>query len=257
MCRIPIVLHEQNILPGITNRVLFPLAARVHVSFPNTRFGRTSSKICVSGNPVRKDIREWAVQAGAADGMSAIADRPFTICIIGGSQGAHAVNVAVVDALPLLKPYGYRFFHQTGVADMEMVQNAYRCHEISAVVQPFFRDMTRCYREADLMICRSGATTVAELTAVGKPAVLIPFPYASDNHQEWNARSLVQSQAAEMIRESDLSGAILAERIRYLALHPEILRKMALSARTQGNPHAAQTIVQDCYALIQEMHRHA
>jgi UDP-N-acetylglucosamine--N-acetylmuramyl-(pentapeptide) pyrophosphoryl-undecaprenol N-acetylglucosamine transferase len=117
--------------------------------------------------------------------------------------------------------------------------------------------MAWCYREADLMICRSGATTVAELTAVGKPAVLIPFPYASDNHQEWNAHSLVQSQAAEMIRESDLNGAMVAGRIRYLALHPEILRKMAMAARTQGNPHAAQTIVQDCYALIQEMHRHA
>jgi UDP-N-acetylglucosamine--N-acetylmuramyl-(pentapeptide) pyrophosphoryl-undecaprenol N-acetylglucosamine transferase len=256
ICRIPIVLHEQNILPGITNRVLFPLAAHVHVSFPDTRLGRKSSKIRVSGNPVRKDIREWTAQADSAEGMSASENRPFTICIIGGSQGAHAINLAVMDALPLLKMNGYHFIHQTGVADLQMVQGTYRRNGVSGVVQPFFRDMTWCYSQADLMICRSGATTVAELTAIGKPAILIPFPYASDNHQEWNARSLLQSQAAEMIRESDLTGVKLAGRIRHFAQHPEILTKMVLSARKLGNPHAAQAIARDCYDLVQETHRH-
>lgn len=256
MRHIPIVLHEQNVLPGITNRALFPLAARVHVSFPNTRLGKRSTKIRVSGNPVRKDIREWAAQAGSAEETADSPDRPFTVCIIGGSQGAHGINLAIIDALPLLKSCRYHFIHQTGAVDLEMVQEAYRRYEISGVVQPFFRDMIWCYRQANLMICRSGATTVAELTAIGKPAILIPFPYAADNHQEWNARNLVQSQAAEMIRETDLTGAMLADRIRHLAQHPEIRSQMALSARKLGNPHAAQTIVQDCHALVQEVRRH-
>ena len=250
MLRIPIVLHEQNILPGITNRVLFPLAARVHVSFPNTRFKSRSSKIRFSGNPVRKDIRKCAVQFGDAGTCAGSGQRPFTVGIVGGSQGAHAINLAMMEALPLLKPYGYHFIHQTGAADLEMVQDAYRRNGISGTVQAFFRDMINCYQQADLMICRSGATTVAEITALGKPAILIPFPYASDNHQELNARSIVRSQAAEMILENSLTGNVLAGRIRRMASNPEVLSQMALCSRKLGNPFAAETIVEDSYALV-------
>jgi UDP-N-acetylglucosamine--N-acetylmuramyl-(pentapeptide) pyrophosphoryl-undecaprenol N-acetylglucosamine transferase len=249
---IPIVLHEQNILPGITNRVLFPLAARVHVSFPNTRFNSRSSKIRFSGNPVRKDIRKCAVQFGDSGRCAGSGQRPFTVGIVGGSQGAHAINLAMMEALPLLKSDGYHFIHQTGAADLEMVQDAYRRNGISGTVQAFFRDMTKCYQQADVMICRSGATTVAEITALGKPAILIPFPYASDNHQELNARSIVQSQAAEMILENGLTGNVLAERIRWLASNPEVLSQMALWSRNLGNPFAAETIVEDSYALVEK-----
>ena len=250
--RIPIVLHEQNIQPGITNRILFPLAVRVHVSFPNTRFrSRSSNKIHFSGNPVRKNIQEYAAQSSSIESHSASTQHPFTVGIMGGSQGAHAVNLAVIQALPLLKPHGFHYIHQTGQMDLEMVQDAYRRYGIRGNVQPFFQDMTVCYQQADLMICRSGATTVAEITATGKPAILIPFPHASDNHQELNAGHLVQLHAAEMIPESGLTGIALAERIQCLAANPEILDQMAFHARQLGNPHAAKTIVEDCYTLVE------
>jgi len=250
MLRIPIVLHEQNIQPGITNRILFPLAARVHVSFPNTRFRTHSPKIRFSGNPIRKKIQECAVRSISHEPGVGACRRPFTVGIIGGSQGAHAINLAVIQALSLLKDTGCHFIHQTGQSDLQEVQDAYRRHGISSVVQPFFQDMTDCYQPADLMICRSGATTVAEIMAIGKPAILIPFPHASDNHQELNAGRLVQSKAAEMIRESDLTGSALAERILFLASNPEMLDQMAFRARQLGNPFAARTITDDCYALI-------
>ena len=250
--RIPVVLHEQNIQPGITNRILFPLAARVHVSFPNTRFRTQSSRIRFSGNPIRRKIQECAARSISPDPGSVSIRHPFTVAIIGGSQGAHAINLAVIQALPLFKDHSCHFIHQTGQLDLQLVQDAYLRHGISSTVQPFFQDMTDCYQLADLMICRSGATTVAEIMAIGKPAILIPFPHASDNHQELNAALLVQSQAAEMILENDLNGSALAERILFLALHPEILGQMAFRARQLGNPFAARTIADDCYALIDE-----
>ncbi len=250
MLRIPIVLHEQNIQPGITNRILFPLAARVHVSFPNTRFKTRSPKIRFSGNPIRKKILECAARSISPEPGAGTCRRPFTVGIIGGSQGAHAINLAVIQALPLLKDHGCRFIHQTGQPDLQVVQDAYRRHGISGNIQPFFQDMTDCYQQADLMICRSGATTVAEIMAIGKPSILIPFPHASDNHQELNAGRLVQSHAAEMILEKDLTGGALANRILFLASNPDMLDQMAFRARQLGNPFAAETITDDCYALI-------
>jgi UDP-N-acetylglucosamine--N-acetylmuramyl-(pentapeptide) pyrophosphoryl-undecaprenol N-acetylglucosamine transferase len=158
--------------------------------------------------------------------------------------------MAVIQAIPLLKGQDCHFIHQTGQPDLQQVQDVYLHHGISCTVQPFFRDMADCYQQADLMICRSGATTVAEITAIGKPAILIPFPHAADNHQVLNAALLVRSQAAEMILESELTGNVLAERILFLASNPEMLAQMAFRARQLGNPFAAGTIADDCYALI-------
>lgn len=248
--RIPIVLHEQNIQPGITNRILFPIAARVHVSFPNTRFRTQSSRIRFSGNPVRKNIQACAVRSISPETRPVSTRNLFTVGIMGGSQGAHAINLAVIQALSLLKGIDCHFIHQTGQSDLQLVQDAYFRHGISSSVQAFFRDMTDCYQPADLMICRSGATTVAEITAIGKPSILIPFPFAADNHQMLNAALLVQSQAAEMILESDLKGGVLAERILFLASNPEILGQMAFRARQLGKPFAARNIVDDCCALL-------
>jgi UDP-N-acetylglucosamine--N-acetylmuramyl-(pentapeptide) pyrophosphoryl-undecaprenol N-acetylglucosamine transferase len=248
--RIPIVLHEQNIQPGITNRILFPLAARVHVSFPNTRFKTQSPKIRFSGNPIRKKIQECAERSISIEFDAVSTRRPFTVGIIGGSQGAHAINLAAIQALPLLKDHGIHFIHQTGQPDLRMVQDAYQRQGVSNTVQPFFQDMADCYQKADLMICRSGATTVAEIMAIGKPAIFIPFPHASDNHQGLNAGRLVQLQAAEMILESELTGSALAERILFLGSNPEMRGQMASRAKQLGNPFAARTIVDDCYALI-------
>jgi UDP-N-acetylglucosamine--N-acetylmuramyl-(pentapeptide) pyrophosphoryl-undecaprenol N-acetylglucosamine transferase len=142
------------------------------------------------------------------------------------------------------------FIHQTGAADEQMVGDAYRQNGIRGKVRSFFDDMAGQYRRADLVICRAGATTVAEITALGKAAIFIPFPHAADNHQQLNAAGLSNDGAAEVIVEEKLSGKILGEKINYYAGHPETLKDMASRAKRFGKPEAAKTIVDDCYRLV-------
>jgi len=159
--------------------------------------------------------------------------------------------MAVIEALEHLKQKdGLHFVHQTGEADEQLVSEAYRRNEVGATVQSFFDNMAEQYRRADLIICRAGATTVAEITALGKAAIFIPYPYAADNHQVLNAAGLSNEGAAEMLIEKDLNGKILSEKIRYYAAHPAALKDMAVRANSFGNPDAAGKIVDDCYSLI-------
>jgi UDP-N-acetylglucosamine--N-acetylmuramyl-(pentapeptide) pyrophosphoryl-undecaprenol N-acetylglucosamine transferase len=170
---------------------------------------------------------------------------------VGGSQGAHRINLAVMDCLTKLGPQSdFYFIHQTGTDDEIAVTAAYRRQNMAATVQAFFNDMDHQYARADLIICRAGATTVAELTVIGKGVIFIPYPFAADNHQVFNARPLVDLGAAEMILEKDLTGDGLAERIAYYAARPEALTSMAKRARRLGRPAAAQAIVDDCYTLL-------
>jgi UDP-N-acetylglucosamine--N-acetylmuramyl-(pentapeptide) pyrophosphoryl-undecaprenol N-acetylglucosamine transferase len=249
---IPRVLHEQNVLPGITNRLLTCFANRIYVSFENTRFQRFQQKIQVTGNPVRKEfLADIATELGDKKEKEPGLHTPFTVLIIGGSQGAHSVNMAVIDALAHLKKKGrYAFIHQTGPSDEAQVQEAYAMHQITSNVKAFFDDMITQYQKADMVICRAGATTIAELTVVGKGVIFIPYPYAADDHQALNAESLVSGNAAEMIREKDLSGKLLARKIETYASSPQKLSSMALKARQLGRPHAARMIVDDMYQLI-------
>ncbi|MFZ7125958.1 MAG: undecaprenyldiphospho-muramoylpentapeptide beta-N-acetylglucosaminyltransferase [Desulfobacterales bacterium] len=241
---IPVVLHEQNAVPGLTNRTLSRIARRIYVSLPESAQGFPPDKVLITGNPVRPELLR-------ATGVDTAEERVFTILVAGGSQGAKAINRAVVDLLPLLDwPNRVRFLHQTGLADEAEVREAYRDAGIQAVTGAFFTDMGQKYRRSDLVICRAGATTVAELTCLGKPAIFIPYPFAADNHQEKNALGLVRAGAAEMIRESDLSPGLLAERIRDYRKHPEKLNAMAGKAGALGRPDAANVIVTDCLRLI-------
>jgi UDP-N-acetylglucosamine--N-acetylmuramyl-(pentapeptide) pyrophosphoryl-undecaprenol N-acetylglucosamine transferase len=245
-----IVLHEQNILPGITNRLLSRFADRIYVSFKDTGEKFDPKKVKVTGNPVRKDILICLKEDPR--GVSGHG-RPFTVVIIGGSQGAHGINMTVIDALKHLRGTDrYCFVHQTGSVDEKDVKAAYKKHGFSNTVQSFFQDMGRLYQQADLIICRAGATTVAEVTALGKSVIFIPFPFAADNHQVLNARSLAQSGAAEMILQKDLSGTLLAQKIEYYASNSEALGQMALKARDFGRPQAARDIVEDIYALMRD-----
>jgi UDP-N-acetylglucosamine--N-acetylmuramyl-(pentapeptide) pyrophosphoryl-undecaprenol N-acetylglucosamine transferase len=238
------VLCEQNTVPGITTRMLLPLARRVYVSFDDTAGRMDTRKRRLTGNPVRGRI------LAAADAPPRPTDNP-TVLVVGGSQGAHAINTAMVAALAHLdRPDRLRFIHQTGVRDRDTVADAYRDAGVTAEVQAFFHDMAARYRQADLVICRAGATTVAELTVLGKPALLIPYPFAADNHQERNAASMVARGAAQMIRERDLSGADLARRLEHLAGAPHELAAMASRSRRLGKPEAARRIVDDCYRLL-------
>jgi len=246
---IKIVLHEQNILPGITNRILSYLADRIYVSFKDTRANFDPKKVCFTGNPVRNEILCFAMEESEISGS--IQGKLFTIFVIGGSQGAHSINMAVVDALKFLKKKDSFFFiHQTGAADEEEVKNAYKEQGIPGIVKAFFNDMGQQYSNADLIICRAGATTVAELTAIGKGALLIPYPFAADDHQVLNAKKLSDAGAAEIILQKELSGRLLARKIEHYASNYKDISNMALMAKKLGRPDAAEVIVDDCYRLM-------
>jgi UDP-N-acetylglucosamine--N-acetylmuramyl-(pentapeptide) pyrophosphoryl-undecaprenol N-acetylglucosamine transferase len=241
---IPVVLCEQNTVPGITNRMLFPISRRVYLSFEKTICKIDPLKKRITGNPIRRQI------LGASTPEAKVRDT-FTILILGGSQGAHAINLAVMDALPRLRQRRrIRIVHQTGAEDRDQVVNAYEKAGIDAEVKAFFHDMASRYRRADLVVCRAGATTVAELTALGKAALFIPYPFAADNHQVHNAQALVDQGAAQMVLERELSGADLARRLDVLAGAPDLLATMASRSRELGKPEAARSIVDDCYRLV-------
>ena len=241
MMHIPVCLQEQNSLPGITNRLLARLARRIYTSFSESQGHFPVEKIMLTGNPVREEIIALGRKNTPRD-----PDQRFTLLVAGGSQGARNVNTAVIDMLPHIDaPRSLEVIHQSGIEDQERVRKAYAAAGIKARTEAFFSDMDRQYARADLVICRAGATTVAELTCAGLPAIFIPLPHAADNHQEINARALVDAGAGEMIREADLSGEILWQRIRELRDTPGRLEEMAARARELGHPEAADTIVAD------------
>lgn len=271
---IPTALQEQNLLPGITNRILSRLVRRVYLSFPDVEGRFPAKKSIRAGNPIRRDIRELnppPSREGSVprtqDDDKATAYRPepaptrFTILIVGGSQGAHGINQAVIEALPLLRESGERceigrngekrstpaveLIHQTGEADYEIVRRAFRRNGTAGVVAPFFHNMGERYAAADLIVCRAGATTIAEITAIGKPALFVPFPYAADDHQTKNAEVLVREGAARMIPESALTGEMLTETILAFCADRSLLRRMAERSAALGVPDAADRIIAD------------
>jgi UDP-N-acetylglucosamine--N-acetylmuramyl-(pentapeptide) pyrophosphoryl-undecaprenol N-acetylglucosamine transferase len=206
----------------------------------------------VTGNPVRKELtdsRDNSVNRFEGDGTR---KERLSLLIFGGSQGARRINEAVTEALEFLPLDRMSFIHQTGMDELPSVRSAYKTRGAGAIVKAFFVDMASCYLAADLVICRAGATTVAEVTAMGKPAIFIPYRFAADDHQRMNAQSLVNQGAAEMILEKDLAGELLAERILYYESHPEALAAMADRARAFGKPDAARRIAEDCYGLLEE-----
>ena len=248
--RKPIVLHEQNIIPGITNRILARFADRIYISFEDTQSHFRPEKIQWTGNPVRRDILN-CLNGHSHRHQGISVKPPFTILIIGGSQGAHNINTAVMEALPAIKhKEALHFIHQTGSADEKEVKQTYDRVGIAATVRSFFDDMAPNYQAADLIVCRAGATTVAEITSVGKAALFIPYPFAANDHQALNATALVNHGAAEMIIEKDLNGKSLAGKIETFLMNPQSLNEMAAKARIFGRPDAAQNIVDDCYRLL-------
>ncbi len=241
------VLQEQNIFPGITNRILAHVVDRIYISFAETRLKSGRASALLTGNPVRKEIVAGAPdEAGRENG-----ERPFRLLVLGGSQGAHSINQAMAEAVTHHRDMArLHIIHQTGASDVETVRSAYDAQGVTADVRAFFDDMPAQYWNADLIVCRAGATTVAEITAVGKPAIFIPFPHAADNHQEYNARTLATAGAADIILEKDLNARSLADRIRRLVAHPGDLQEMAARAKTMGRPDAAAVIVRDCYEWL-------
>ncbi len=248
--RIPRALHEQNVIPGMTNRMLSYFADRIYVSFAGTRIKAPANKIHLTGNPVRKEILSCLKSTPPATRASVTPDKPFTVFIVGGSQGAHRINTAVMAALShITSKDRIVFIHQTGAADEDLVREAYRRHKITGTAKTFFHHMEKHYRKADLVICRAGASTIAELTVLGKSVIFVPYPFAADDHQALNARQLVSVGAAELILEKDLSGELLAKKIEHYASSPDKLAIMAANMRKQAQPDAARAIAQDLYEL--------
>jgi UDP-N-acetylglucosamine--N-acetylmuramyl-(pentapeptide) pyrophosphoryl-undecaprenol N-acetylglucosamine transferase len=238
---IPAMLQEQNALPGLTNRILGRFVHKVAAGFEEAA-AYFKSKTVVTGNPVRDEFSKTERKTEST---------LFTLLISGGSQGAQAINSAVAEALQVLGPNltGLRWIHQTGERDYEMVSGAYQAAGVSADVRPFFRDMPEQFARADLLICRSGATTLAEITVAGKAAILVPFPLAADDHQRKNAEALVHAGAAEMILQKELSGQRLADRIQHFLRHRQELRAMEERSRLLGRPDATRRIVD----LVEEL----
>ena len=239
---IPTLLLEQNAVPGLTNRLLARVVSAAAVTFESTLtyFGRRGF---VTGNPVRPEFFDPA----PADSST----RRPGILIFGGSQGAHAINVAMVEAAPRLAahPGGMALTHQTGERDLEFVRDGYQRAGLEARVEPFLFTMDAEMKRADLVVSRAGATTLAELTAAGVPALLIPLPTAADDHQRRNAEVLVAGGAAEMIEQKHLTGAALADRIVGLLSNPVRLHEMSDAARRFARPEAARTIVEKALQL--------
>jgi UDP-N-acetylglucosamine--N-acetylmuramyl-(pentapeptide) pyrophosphoryl-undecaprenol N-acetylglucosamine transferase len=234
--RIPTLLLEQNAVPGLTNRLLARLVSAAAVTFESTVtfFGRRGF---VTGNPVRSEFFDQT-PAPASGG-------PTRILIFGGSQGAHAINMAMVEAAPKLASHSGRMAvtHQTGERDLDVVREGYRRSGLDARVEPFLFTMDREVKAADLVVCRAGATTIAELTAAGKPAIFIPLPTAADDHQRRNAEILVAAGAAELIAQKDLTGDLLASRIVALSSNEQTRAAMSAAARGFAKPDAARAIV--------------
>jgi len=250
--QIPCSIHEQNAIPGFTNRLLARFANRVFITLDESARFFPAGKTLLTGNPLRRQILEVVAgqnppsladlppQQGAGDGH-------FRLFIFGGSQGAHAINMAMLAALPHLEHYATRLdiTHQTGEKDAAEVADAYRDHGFNATVMPFIQDMAAAYRRADLVICRAGATTIAEVTACGKACLFIPFPHAVDDHQRRNAEAFLKKGAGFMLLERELSGERLAGIIHELAENPETVHRAGALAFGLARLDAAKIIVDE------------
>ncbi|HQR51753.1 MAG TPA: undecaprenyldiphospho-muramoylpentapeptide beta-N-acetylglucosaminyltransferase [Burkholderiales bacterium] len=235
----PFLIHEQNAIPGLANRVLAQVADRVYAAFPEAL-----RKARWSGNPVRAEIAAVPPPAERFAGRSG----PLRLLVVGGSLGAQALNASVPKALALLpEAERPRVIHQAGVKHIDALRQHYREAGVGGELVPFIEDMARHYADADLVVCRAGATTIAELACAGVASVLVPFPFATDDHQTANARFLAAHGAALLVPQSGLTPERLAELLR--SLDRAHLSEMATKARALAKPDAAQVVADGCVEL--------
>ena len=237
---IPTSIQEQNAVAGLTNRILGHVVNEVFTAFPEAGQHFPRRKVHALGNPIRRQLLENYMRPVQK------ADEMLRLLVFGGSQGAHSLNMRVIEALPHLADLKERIrvTHQTGARDRDYVEKGYAAVHFEPDVRDFITDMSAAYAETDLVVCRAGATTLAELTVCKKPSILVPFPAAADNHQVVNARSLVEAGAAVMIEERDLTGELLAAEVRRLLLDPDLRRRMGRAAGLLGSPQASGEIAQ-------------
>lgn len=233
---IPVILHEQNAIAGSSNRIMSYLAKQVCVSLPSTKGFPHAEKCVLTGNPVRETIvaagsvqRNWGARR---------------LLVLGGSQGAHALNAYLPKILPKLREQGIEILHQTGPRDLQATRNSYvECGYAPTCVREFISDMAEAYSWATLVVCRAGASTVAELCAAGLPAVFVPFPGAIHDHQTHNARVMENAGAARIIPESRLEAELSGEYVAELISDSDRLERMGKAAHRSSQRDAAAKLV--------------
>ncbi|HQQ61958.1 MAG TPA: undecaprenyldiphospho-muramoylpentapeptide beta-N-acetylglucosaminyltransferase [Pseudomonadales bacterium] len=240
LLRVPLVIHEQNAIAGTTNRLLARLAQRVLSAFPAV----FADGECV-GNPVRADI---AALAGVKKTVAGSSGR-MRLLVLGGSQGAKSLNAILPQALALL-PESMRpdVFHQAGANLLEETRKNYRDAGVSASIEPFIENMADRYQWADLAVCRAGAMTVSELACAQLPALLVPFPFAIDDHQTHNALWLANAGAARLLPQAGLTAELLAKHLQELSGNRQVLQEMATSMSALANPQSAENVAVICEA---------
>jgi UDP-N-acetylglucosamine--N-acetylmuramyl-(pentapeptide) pyrophosphoryl-undecaprenol N-acetylglucosamine transferase len=251
LMNIPTAIAEQNAIPGMTNKILGHFVDRIFVTYEQTRAAFPPRKVIVSGNPVRASFTAQRFRTKKEKNCR-------QLLIFGGSQGAEAINRSVIEMLPQLKGRKEKIcvMHQTGVRQLEEVKKVYEHFGIEAEVTSFIVDMAQAYADAELIICRAGATSLAEITAAGKAAILIPYPWAANDHQLKNAQAMKAEGAAEIIEEKELSGSRLFGVVESLLGDASKLRKMEMNASRISKTGAAATIVDECMKLITEQNRY-
>lgn len=245
---VPCVVLEQNSVPGITNRILGRLVHSVFTMFPESEAHFPRGRVHLLGNPIRKQLlANFLIERPSRS------DESFRILVLGGSQGARGLNARVLKAARALRDANVpvAWVHQTGEQELGDVRQGYARAGVEDVeVSAFIDDMSAAYASADLVVCRAGATTLAEVLVTKLPSILVPFPFATDNHQELNARSLERGGAAIVMLEAELDGERLATVISELRADPERLRAMSRAAARLGRPEAAREVVDACEGLL-------
>ena len=248
---IPTVIQEQNAVPGLTNRILARWTKAIYLALEAAGTHFPIEKTVVMGNPIRRTIGAVERHRETYDSLGLDPERK-TIFVMGGSQGAQAINQNVMDTLDTLGAFHKQFqlVHQTGQADYEAVKARYQTASIRHLVQPYFDPIERIYSITDLMVCRAGGMTIAEIAACGIPAIFIPLPTAAGGHQRLNAQAVADAGGGVVLDQRTLTGGELAEAIIKIIDDPEKHQQMAYRSRQLGNPHAGEEIARSIFSFV-------
>lgn len=250
---IPTLILEQNSIPGLTNRILSRFVDAIAINFKSSKDFFPDRKTYLTGNPIREEI----TSRGKEEGLKAFGfdEEHFTILVFGGSAGAHRINKAMTEAIVYLDDLKdkIQIIHQTGDKDYNDINEFYKSRGFKAVVLPFIDRMADAYAAADLVVSRAGAGTISEITACGKPSILIPYPYAAKNHQELNAKVLLDAGAAGLILDKELDGKRLASEIRFLIEDPERIWQMGKESKRLGISDGARKVVDLSLEIIKKI----
>ena len=242
---IPTAICEQNSVPGFTNRVLSKFVKKIFITFEESNNYFPRKKTVLTGNPIRNKLTQNDYQ------NKKINNEKYNLLILGGSQGATKLNETIPNSLKSINNKNLSIFHQTGEKDYESVVNSYKKLNIKAEVYKFIDDVSKIYSKTDLVICRAGAGTLSEITALGLPSILIPFPYATHNHQLFNAKILEKKNASIIIEEDELNESKLSDILNKI-LNEKTLKNLSINSRKLGRPKAAFDIVNHIETLIKK-----